>query len=217
MKITIQKTLFAVIIIMMFSLSSKTQDIKVIAHRGGANLAPENTMAAFEKAISLKVDMIEIDVEQTNDSVVVVIHDGTVDRTTNGSGAVDSLSYDYIKNLDAGSWYDKKFAAEKISTLDEVLSLIDGQLTLLIEIKEGSERYPGIERQTVEAIQKFKAHSWVIVQSFNLKAIERVSQIDKHIDTYYLLGRNFQDYYQELTTKLVTEHPLQFLQKSNLY
>ena len=150
----------------------------------GSNLAPENTLAAFQNAIDLGVDMIEIDVEQTSDSIVVVIHDSKVDRTSNGTGSVDSLSYSYVKTLDAGSWFDKKYENERISTLDETLQLINGKVILLIEIKEGNERYPGIEQRTVEAIQQFNAHSWTIVQSFNKKAVERVKLLDNKIETY---------------------------------
>jgi len=176
--------------------------VKVIAHRGGSNLAPENTRAAFQNAINLGVDMIEIDVEQTIDSVVVVIHDTKVDRTTNGTGRVDSLSYSYVKTLDAGSWFDNKYENEKILTLDETLQLINGRVILLIEIKDGSERYPGIEQRTVDAIKKFDAHSWTIVQSFNKKAIERVSLLDKEIETYYVIGSGFKQYYKELRSQI---------------
>ena len=180
--------------------------IQVIAHRGGANLAPENTLAAFQNAIDLGVDMIEIDVEQTRDSIVVVIHDDKVDRTTDGTGWVDSLSYGYVKTLDAGSWFDKSFKNERVPILEEVLQLIDGRVTLLVEIKDGSERYPGIEQRTVEAIQQFNAHSWTIVQSFNKKAIERVKAIDPDIKTYYLLGRNFSEYYKTFRNKDKQSH-----------
>ncbi len=174
---------------------------KVIAHRGGSNLAPENTLAAFKNAIELGVDMIEIDVEQTSDSVVVVLHDDKVDRTTNGSGWVDSLSYEYVKTLDAGSWFSEEYKDEKIPSLDDVLALVNGQVILLIEIKGGSETYLGIEKRTVEAIKKHNAIPWTIVQSFNEKAVERVKDLDPDIMTYYLLGRNFPEYYETYINK----------------
>ncbi len=174
---------------------------KVIAHRGGAKLAPENTLAAFKNAIELGVDMIEIDVAQTSDSVVVVLHDDRVDRCSNGVGRIDSLSYDYVKTLDAGSWFSEEYKDERIPTLDEVFELINGQVILLIEIKGGSEVYPGLERRTVEAIQKYDAGSWTIVQSFNEKAVERVKALDPSIITYYLLGWNFPEYYESLVNK----------------
>jgi glycerophosphoryl diester phosphodiesterase len=202
-----------IILILVFTGCSNKPDVKVIAHRGGSHLAPENTMAAFKNAIKLGVDMIEIDVEQTKESVVVVIHDATVDRTTNGTGAVDTLSWDYVKSLNASqSWKGDNYKDEKISTLDEVLELLKGTgVTLLIEIKEGSERYPGIEKRTVDAIQKFNAYSWAIVQSFNKKAVERVKQDDENIKTFYLLGRsNFRDYYNKIRREKEQNPSLKF-------
>jgi len=179
--------------------SSDKEKTIVIAHRGGSHLAPENTAPAFDNAMKLGVDMIEIDVEQTIDDSVIVIHDARVDRTTQGTGAIDSLTYDYIKTLDAGSHFSNKFKGTKISTLDEVMEQINGKTGLLIEIKEGSERYPGIEKKVVDAIQKRNAYKWVVVQSFNKKAIDRVKAADKKIKTYYLLGRsNFPEYYNSL-------------------
>lgn len=200
MKLGSVSTVF-IFILLLIMVRSEKSDIKIIAHRGGSNLAPENTMAAFQNALKLGVDMIEIDIEQTIDSVVVVIHDTKVDRTTNGKGKVDSLTYSYIKTLDAGSWYDSRFKGEKISTLEEVLQAVNGKATVLIEIKSGDELYPGIEKRTVEAIQHFNAHSWTIVQSFNKKTVERVKILDNKIVTYYLLGRNFMSYYHSLQVK----------------
>ena len=83
----------------------------------------------------------------------------------------------------------------------EVLELIDGQVILLIEIKGGSESFPGIEKRTVEAIKDFNAGGWTIVQSFNEKAIERVKTLDPDIITYYLLGSNFTEYYREFRNR----------------
>jgi glycerophosphoryl diester phosphodiesterase len=194
-----RKIYFILLAVLAFHLNSCSQDktTQVIAHRGGAKLAPENTSAAFQHAINLGVDMIEIDVEQTSDSVVVVLHDDHVDRTTNGTGRIDSLSYAYVKKLDAGSWFADEYKDERISTLEEVLQLINGQVILLIEIKDGSERYPGIEKRTVDLVHKYKANSWVIIQSFNKKAIDRVKILDTSLRTYYLLGGGFNNFYKE--------------------
>ncbi len=173
----------------------------VIAHRGGSNLAPENTLGAFKNAIRLGVDMIEIDVEQTADSVVMVIHDTKVDRTTNGEGKLETLTYDYVKTLDAGSWFSDEFKGEPLPTLEQTLQLIDGRVMLLIEIKDGSERYPGIERRTVELVHKYKAKPWVIIQSFNRKAIDRVRALDPKIRTYFLMGAKFNEFYNNAVSQ----------------
>ncbi|CAG0947487.1 partial Glycerophosphodiester phosphodiesterase, partial [Anaerolineae bacterium] len=96
----------------------------IIGHRGGSAYTPENTLSAFNHALELGADGIELDVTLTKDNVPVVIHDDKVDRTTNGHGLVKDLMLDQIKQLDAGSWFNEKFRGEKIPTLAEVLDTI---------------------------------------------------------------------------------------------
>ena len=181
------------------SMDTETSEtIQVIAHRGGAKLAPENTIAAFKKAISLGVEMIEIDVILSKDSAVIVIHDDTIDRTTDGSGVVKEMTLEEIRQYDAGSWFDEKFAGEIVPTLDEVFETINGQCILLIEIKDGDEEYPGLERKVVDAIHKYEANDWVVVQSFNEQSVLRVKKMDPSLITYYLLGGNFEPFYAKL-------------------
>ncbi len=100
-----------------------------IGHRGAAGYEPENTLRSFRRALEIGVDMIELDVRRTKDGKVVVIHDDTVDRTTNGSGAIGEMTLAEIMELDAGR-------GEKIPTLDEVLDLVKGRVPLDIEIKD---------------------------------------------------------------------------------
>lgn len=168
----------------------------VIAHRGGAKLAPENTIAAIKNAIRLGVDMIEIDVHQTSDSVVVVIHDDSIDKTTDGSGLVKELTLSEIKKYDAGSWFSEEFKGEKIPTLDEVMEVMNGRAVLLIEIKDGMDKYPGLERRVVEAVHKHDAIDWCIVQSFNKESILKIKEFDSSIVTYRLLGKDFEKFYK---------------------
>ena len=172
--------------------------IELIAHRGGAKLAPENTLAAFKNAIKIGVDMIEIDVHLTKDGKVIVIHDEKIDRTTDGKGTIKDMTLAEIRKYDAGSWFDKKFKGEKVPTLDEVMETLKGKAKLLIEIKDGDELYPGLEKKVVETIHKYNANSWVIVQSFNENSVLRVRKMDSSIPTFYLLGRNFDDFYSNV-------------------
>ena len=95
--------------------------MKVFAHRGASGYAPENTIVAIKKAIEMKADGIEIDIQLTKDGKIVVMHDWKVDRTTTGRGYVYELDYDYIKTLDAGQWFSKDFIGEAVPTLEEVL------------------------------------------------------------------------------------------------
>lgn len=109
-----------------------------VGHRGTVHLAPENTLAAFRKAIELGVDLVEIDVRETRDGHLIIMHDATVDRTTNGKGRVTDLTLEEIKRLDAGSWFSPKFAGEPVPTLDEALSLMKGRALPDIDFKAGT-------------------------------------------------------------------------------
>lgn len=177
--------------------------IKIIAHRGGANLAPENTLAAFKNAIRLGVDMIEIDVHLSKDGHIIVIHDFTLDRTTTGKGKIADLTLAEIRKCDAGIKFDKKFRGEKVPTLEETMELLNGKTGLLIEIKKDrDEQYPGIEKKVVDLIHRYDAKSWVIVQSFNKYAILQTKKLDPGITTFYLAGRDFDSLYSDIAGQL---------------
>lgn len=110
--------------------------MKITAHRGGSSLAPENTLAAFNKAAELGCEWIEIDVQLSLDKVPVVIHDQSVERCTNGSGVVSTMTLESLKSLDAGLWFGKEFQDERIPTLEETLTLAKNKsLKVNIEIK----------------------------------------------------------------------------------
>jgi len=102
----------------------------VVGHRGANAVAPENTLPSFQTAIQLKADGIETDVRVTRDNVIILMHDSNVQRTTNGTGEVTDLTWNYIKNLDAGSWFDKSFAGAKVVLLDEFLAYLAGIVAL---------------------------------------------------------------------------------------
>lgn len=139
----------------------------VIAHRGASGLAPENTLSAFQKALEIGVDRIEMDLRQTLDGEVVVLHDKTIVRTTNGWGSVRKLPLTKVKKYSAGSWFHHSFSNEKVPTFREVLELVDGKATLLLEVKDGSPYHHGIEKRIIELVNEYNANEWCIVQSFN--------------------------------------------------
>jgi glycerophosphoryl diester phosphodiesterase len=121
-----------------------------IAHRGASGGSPENTLAAFAAAIEAGAQMCELDVQLTRDGAVVVMHDDTVDRTTDGRGAVCAMTLDELKRLDAGVRFGAQFKGERIPTLAEVFALTDGRCGLNIEIKAASTtpaRVEGISRK----------------------------------------------------------------------
>ncbi|MCR9251524.1 MAG: glycerophosphodiester phosphodiesterase [bacterium] len=167
----------------------KGKEFKVIAHRGASGVAPENTLAAIGAALDMGVDMIDIDVRMSKDGEVVVIHDATVDRTTDGTGRVDQYTLSELKYLDAGSWKDSKFTGEKIPTLREVLDSINGRAIALIEIKHlDSTAYEVFTEHLVETIQAEKnGYEWCILQSYEPEYLEIAHDLDDKIQTKKLL------------------------------
>ena len=109
------------------------------AHRGVNSTHPENTIPAFEEAIRLKAQQIEFDVDQTKDGRLVIMHDATVDRTTDGTGRVRDLTFEQIRALDAGSWKDAKFAGTKVPTLEETLEIMPHDIWLNVHLKGNRE------------------------------------------------------------------------------
>ena len=106
-----------------------------IGHRGAARFAPENTLASIEKALELGFEYIEMDVRSTRDSVPVLLHDTTVDRTTNGTGRIGELTYAAVAQLDAGSWFGPEFTGERIPRLEDALQLIQGRACVFWDTK----------------------------------------------------------------------------------
>ena len=160
-----------------------------MGHRGAAGHAPENTMASFRKAIEFGVDMVELDVHLTNDGVVVVHHDNSLDRTTSGKGEIKSHKWDHVRKLDAGSSFSYYFENEKVPSLEDVIKLCKDKTEVLIEIKDGENVYPEIEDRIIELIRKYNAEKWCIVQSFRDDVIFRIHRIAPDIRLQKLLVR----------------------------
>jgi len=145
--------------------------IEVTGHRGAAGLEPENTLRSIRKAIELGVDRVEIDVRVTKDNYLVVIHDETVDRTTNGHGHVKDLTFNEIRRLDAGK-------GERIPTLEEVLSLTKEKVTLQVELKAREAAEP-----TVCLIERNNAEREVVITSFMHELLKRVHDLNPTLRT----------------------------------
>ncbi len=167
----------------MGSVGRRWRTLK-IAHRGSSGTYPENTISAFLAAAEEGADMCELDVQSTRDGAVVVIHDDTVDRTTNGHGAVADLTLQEIQRLDA-SFKFPSFRGERIPTLEEVMEAVRGKLGLNIEIKEGA-----VERQVCELVRSYDALTNSMVSSFEWKALENVRAIDPEVRVGLLAEKN---------------------------
>jgi glycerophosphoryl diester phosphodiesterase len=161
----------------------KKKDFKIIGHKGAAGYAPENTLASLQVALDLGVDMIEIDVHMTKDEEVVVFHDEDISRTTNGTGKIHELTLAEVKELDAGSWFDAKFAGEQVPTLREAINLVHGKADILIDIKsKGHEFYDNFAEIIVDIIdEKEDNKEWCIVQSYEQEYLEHAYTRDSTI------------------------------------
>ena len=180
----------------------------IIGHRGGSAYAPENTLSAFNHALELGADGIELDVTLTRDNVPVVIHDDKVDRTTNGHGLVKDLPLDEIRQLDAGSWFNEKYRGEKIPTLAEVLDQIAPLGIVNIELKTAALRpWPAktegvpqwqlakywvqvlmclrentlLEIEVAKVIEQAHAENRVIVSCFNPFSLGKLKSLDARL------------------------------------
>ncbi|MGV3262499.1 glycerophosphodiester phosphodiesterase [Cytobacillus pseudoceanisediminis] len=160
--------------------TGERKQVDNIAHRGATGYAPENTVAGFDLAVDMKADYIEIDVQRSKDGELVVIHDTSVDRTTDGTGKVGDLTFDYLRSLDAGSWKGEQFAGEPIPTFEEILDRYHGRVGILIELK-APELYPGIEEQVADKIKERNLdkpqNEKIIIQSFNFESMKTMDQL----------------------------------------
>lgn len=151
------------------------------AHRGASAYAPENTLPAFEMAEQMGADGVELDVQLTADGEVVVIHDETLDRTTNGTGAIAQLTLAEIRRFEAANGMPE-YAGTTVPTLDEVFeALAPGRMTINVELKNLFEFYPGIERAVLDLIAAHDLSDRVLISSFNHYSLKTVQQIDREL------------------------------------
>jgi glycerophosphoryl diester phosphodiesterase len=150
-----------------------SSSLLIIAHRGASVEFPENTLAAFAAAIEAGAQMCELDVQLTADGVAVVIHDETVDRTTDGRGAVAAMTLAEIRPLDAGRKFGAAFAGARVPTLEEVLILAQGRCGLNVELKGA-----GVEREVCRLLRAHGAIADTIVSSFQWDALAAARKLE---------------------------------------
>lgn len=156
----------------------------ITAHRGGGGTEfPENSMSAIKNTIEKgKAERIEIDIHQTKDNVLVVMHDKSINRTTTGKGLIKNFSYQEILKYHLKNSNN----AEKIPSLEDVIKTIDGKCKLVIELKYGHSFYPDIEKRTVDLIKKYNAEDWCIIHSFDDNILQKVHALDISIHLHKL-------------------------------
>lgn len=169
-----------------------TSDNKLIlvAHRGIATYFPENTMIAFKAALVSDIDILEIDIHRTLDNQLVVIHDDSIDRTSNGSGKIKDMTLAALQQFDYGITKDKQFEGETLPTLDEVIKLIqDYPQKLLIELKQ-PQNYPEIENALIDALNAWNLpKNKVIIQSFNQKSMKTIFDMNEGYELGVLISK----------------------------
>lgn len=171
-------------------LNRPNQAFQIVAHRGLPQDYPENTLPGYQAALKLNIDILEIDVHLTKDEKLVVIHDDTINRTSNGKGKVKDFTYEELLNYDFSADHTNQFKNSKIPLFEEVLTLIEGSSKkLLIEIKKPSQ-YPNIERKLIDAITASQVpSSQIIIQSFDQQCIESISNMTQEFELGVLISK----------------------------
>jgi glycerophosphoryl diester phosphodiesterase len=164
-----------------------------VGHRGARGHAPENTFASFDLARAMGVSAVETDVHLSKDGEVVLIHDHTVDRTTNGSGYVKDMTLGELKQLDAGSWYDPRFAGQQIPTLAELLAWAHDSVGVALEIKNGPIYYPGIAGRVIRLLKDHGMERQAILLSFDHLVLREAKMIAPEVATGILYVGRFVD------------------------
>ena len=161
----------------------------VIAHRGASGHAPENTLAAFRLALEMGAKAVEFDVHQTLDHELVVGHDDDLKRCGGDKRRMKNIHWEgEAEKIDVGSWFDKRFAAERLPRLDDLFDLVPPSVELHLEIKHGSSVYPGIEERVVDLIHRRGGLRRTLVSSFDHEALYSVRSLDEKTRLGYLLG-----------------------------
>ncbi|MBE7123219.1 glycerophosphodiester phosphodiesterase [Bacillus cereus] len=175
--------------------TNQSNHIKNIAHRGASAYAPEHTIAAYKLGQQLKGDYIEIDLQMTKDGHLIAMHDETLNRTTNGAGLVKEHSLVDIKQLNAGSFFNKKhpnlakkeFEDAKVPTLKEIIETFGQNANYYIETKSPDE-YPGMEEKLLEIINHYQINDKVIIQSFSEESLRKIHNLNANIPLVQLLS-----------------------------
>ena len=149
----------------------------IFAHRGASAHAPENTLSAFKLAITQHANAIELDAKLCASGEVVVIHDQSVDRTTNGSGKLLELPLTVLNELDAGSWFGTDFQGERIPTLDEVFDVVGQKIFINVEITNYASPFDDLPNKVVDLVRRHGLQENVLFSSFNPMALRKANKL----------------------------------------
>jgi glycerophosphoryl diester phosphodiesterase len=185
-----------------FQDAMQSGETLVFGHRGAKDYAPMNTLPAFELAYDQGALGIELDVHRSRDGYPVLVHDFTIDSTTDGEGLVTDKSLAELKSLDAGSWYSDDFIGTRIPTLDEVFESVGQKLLINVEIKSEDMETDGVEQVVADCIARHHMDERVLVSSFNPLTLHRFRAIAPHV----MIGFLYTAELVEKTVPLMVNH-----------
>lgn len=163
----------------------------IIAHRGDKTHAPENTLAAFKAAVDNGADAIEFDVKLTADERVIVLHDPTVNRTTNGTGKISDLPFAAVRDLDAGAWFSEKFRGEQIPALDEVFEMFGNRIYFNVELTNYATPGDNLVPKVVELVKKHDLQNQMLFSSFFARNLRMTRKLLPNVPRGLLCMRGF--------------------------
>lgn len=175
--------------------------MELIAHRGASAYAPENTLIAFKKAIELGIKAVEFDVQLSKDLELVVIHDYSLERTSNGKGKVKDLDLKELQSLDAGAWFSDEFKGEKIPSLREVLEVVKNNNFINIELKRDKRDKRNFPFKLIELINEMELRDKVLISSFDHDLLIDIFKMDNAIPLALLSHtkiKNLEEYIKNL-------------------
>lgn len=186
-----------------FISKSVAVQTRITAHRGSSSGAPENTMAALEKAVEEMADRAEIDVQETADGVIVLCHDTSLKRVAGINKKVSDLTLEQIKKLDVGSWFSSEYQGEQIPTLEEVMEYAKGKIDLNIEIKNLGNS-SGLPEKVIELVEKHEMQEQCVITSTNRFYLKRVKAVNPEIRTGYIISAAYGNFYSDEFIDLIS-------------
>ena len=186
-----------------FISKSVAVQTRITAHRGSSSGAPENTMAALEKAVEEMADRAEIDVQETADGVIVLCHDTSLKRVAGINKKVSDLTLEQIKKLDVGSWFSEEYEGTRIPTLEAVMDYAKGKIDLNIEIKNLGNS-SGLPEKVIELVEKHEMQEQCVITSTNRFYLKRVKAVNPEIRTGYIISAAYGNFYSDEFIDLIS-------------
>ncbi len=164
------------------------KNIMVVAHRGASGYAPENTLSAMKKAMEMNAEMSELDVQETADGEIILLHDGTLKRTAGVDGNIWETNYADLKGLDVGSWFSEEYKNEPIPTMKEVIDLVKGKMKINIELKTNKHEKMLAER-TLKIVEANNFLDQVVFTSFKFAEADKIRELNSKAKVGYIFSK----------------------------